>query len=65
MSEKKEVEKKEDLLAKISELRQKEKIQCLNEINEICEKFKFKLEAEVIINSSGNYTNVFLHDVTK
>jgi hypothetical protein len=37
----------------------------LNEINAICEKFNFKLEAEVIINSSGNFTNVFLHDVTK
>ena len=65
MRDKKEIEKKENLPAKISELRQQEKIQCLNEINSICEKFKFKLEAEVIINSSGNYTNVFLHDVSQ
>lgn len=56
---------KENLIAKINQLREKEKIDCLREINLICEKYKFKLEAEVIINSKGSLTNVFLHDVSK
>ena len=56
---------KDELISKIIELREQEKYKCLSEINAICERYQFRLEAEVIINSNGNHTNVFLHDISK
>jgi hypothetical protein len=56
---------KNELLTKIVQMRNHEKIQCLKEIESICAKYQFRLDAEVIINSQGNHTNVFLVDMSK
>ena len=56
---------KNELLTKIVQMRNHEKIQCLKEIESVCAKYQFRLDAEVIINSQGNHTNVFLVDMSK
>ena len=57
-------DEKVELLTKIAQMRQYEKIQCLKEIESVCAKYQFRLDAEVVINSKGNHTNVFLVDMT-
>jgi hypothetical protein len=56
---------KNELLTKIVQMRNHEKIQCLKEIESVCAKYQFRLDAELIINSQGNHTNVFLVDMSK
>jgi hypothetical protein len=56
---------KQELFTKIAQMRNHEKIQCLKEIESVCAKYQFRLDAEVIINSQGNHTNVFLVDMSK
>lgn len=58
-------DEKNELLTKIVQMRNHEKIQCLKEIESVCAKYEFRLDAEVIINSQGNHTNVFLVDISK
>jgi hypothetical protein len=58
-------DEKNELLTKIVQMRNHEKIQCLKEIESVCAKYQFRLDAEVIINSQGNHTNVFLVDMSK
>lgn len=55
---------KQELFSKIAQMRQHEKILCLKEIESVCAKYQFRLDAEVVINSKGNHTNVFLVDMT-
>jgi hypothetical protein len=57
--------KKAELLTEIAQMRHHEKIQCLKEIESVCAKYQFRLDAELVINSQGNHTNVFLVDMTK
>jgi hypothetical protein len=57
--------KKAELLTEIAQMRYLEKIQCLKEIESVCAKYQFRLDAEVVINSQGNHTNVFLVDMSK
>jgi len=57
--------KKAELLTEIAQMRHHEKILCLKEIESICAKYQFRLDAELVINSQGNHTNVFLVDMTK
>ena len=54
-----------ELLTKIVQMRNQERINCLKEIEIVCAKYQFKLDAELIINSQGNHTNVFLVDISK
>lgn len=56
---------KQELFTKIAQMRNHEKILCLKEIESVCAKYQFRLDAEVIINSQGNHTNVFLVDMSK
>jgi hypothetical protein len=58
-------DEKNELMTKIVQMRNHEKIQCLIEIESVCAKYQFRLDAEVIINSQGNHTNVFLVDMSK
>ena len=58
-------DEKNELMTKIVQMRNHEKIQCLKEIESICSKYQFRLDAELIINSQGNHTNVFLVDMSK
>lgn len=59
------INKKNELKTEIIQLRNHEKIQCLKEIEMVCAKYQFKLDAELIINSQGNHTNVFLVDISQ
>ena len=58
-------DEKNELLTKIVQMRNQERINCLKEIEMVCAKYQFKLDAELIINSQGNHTNVFLVDISK
>lgn len=58
-------DEKNELLTKIVQMRNQERINCLKEIEMVCSKYQFKLDAELIINSQGNHTNVFLVDISK
>ena len=58
-------DEKNELLTKIVQMRNQERINCLKEIEIVCAKYQFKLDAELIINSQGNHTNVFLVDMSK
>ena len=58
-------DEKNELLTKIVQMRNQERINCLKEIEIVCAKYQFKLDAELIINSQGNHTNVFLVDISK
>ena len=64
LKESNSINEKQELIGKLIKVREEEKTNCLKEIQSVCEKYKFKLEAEVIINHKGNFTNVFLRDLT-
>jgi ribonuclease I len=59
------INKKNELKTEIIQMRNQERINCLKEIEMVCSKYQFKLDAELIINSQGNHTNVFLVDISK
>jgi len=59
------INKKNELKTEIIQMRNQERINCLKEIEIVCSKYQFKLDAELIINSQGNHTNVFLVDISK
>lgn len=59
------INKKNELKTEIIQMRNQERINCLKEIEMVCAKYQFKLDAELIINSQGNHTNVFLVDISK
>lgn len=56
-------DEKEELLNSLISLRNAEKEKCLNEINDICNKYSFKLECEVVVSQRGVVSNIFLTDL--